>query len=85
MSSLLYISDAVLHPLHLEYPDWCTDFYDIDIVQAAVSKKTSVRPGGGSKERWYWPSTSTPSRAWAMSSVKMQGGVGNHWSEFSKT
>ena len=36
---LLYISDAVLHPLHLEYPDWQTDFYDIDIAQAAASKK----------------------------------------------
>lgn len=36
---LLYISDTVLHPLHLEYPNWHTDFYDVDIAQAAASKK----------------------------------------------
>ena len=36
---LLYISDTVLHPLHLEYPDWQTDFYDFDAAEAASSKR----------------------------------------------
>jgi len=36
---LLYISDTVLHPLHLEYPDWQTDFFDLDVAQAAISKR----------------------------------------------
>jgi glyoxylase-like metal-dependent hydrolase (beta-lactamase superfamily II) len=36
---LLYISDTVLHPLHLEYPNWHTTVYDIDLAQAAASKR----------------------------------------------
>jgi len=35
---LLYISDTVLHPLHLEYPDW-TPIYDILPEEAAASKR----------------------------------------------
>lgn len=35
---LLYISDTVLHPLHLEHPDW-TPIYDIYPDQAAASKR----------------------------------------------
>ena len=34
---LLYISDTVLHPLHLEHPDW-TPIYDILPEKAAASK-----------------------------------------------
>ena len=36
---LLYISDTVLHSLHLEYPQWHTDVYDLDLEQAAASKR----------------------------------------------
>jgi glyoxylase-like metal-dependent hydrolase (beta-lactamase superfamily II) len=36
---LLYISDTVLHPLHLEHPDWLPDFaYMIEPEQYALSK-----------------------------------------------
>ena len=35
---LLYTSDAVLHPIHLERPEWETAFYDHDLEQAAESK-----------------------------------------------
>ena len=35
---LLYIGDTVLHPLHLEHPDWLP-VYDILPEQAAVSKR----------------------------------------------
>jgi len=35
---LLYIGDTVLHPLHLEHPDW-TPVYDILSEQAAASKR----------------------------------------------
>ncbi len=35
---LLYIGDAVLHPLHLEHPDWIP-IYDIMPEQAAASKR----------------------------------------------
>jgi glyoxylase-like metal-dependent hydrolase (beta-lactamase superfamily II) len=35
---LLYIGDTVLHPLHLEHPDW-TPVYDILPEQAAASKR----------------------------------------------
>ncbi len=35
---LLYISDTVLHPLHLEHPDW-TPIYDIYPDQAEASKR----------------------------------------------
>ncbi len=35
---LLYIGDAVLHPLHLEHPDW-TPIYDILPDKAAASKQ----------------------------------------------
>ncbi len=34
---LLYISDTVLHPIHLEYPDWYP-IYDLDREQAAATK-----------------------------------------------
>ncbi len=35
---LLYISDAALHPIHLEHPDW-HPIFDMDPVRAIVSKK----------------------------------------------
>jgi glyoxylase-like metal-dependent hydrolase (beta-lactamase superfamily II) len=35
---LLYVSDIVLHPLHLEHPDWIS-IYDILPKQAAASKR----------------------------------------------
>lgn len=35
---LLYIGDAVIHPLHLEHPDWLP-IYDIAPEQAALSKR----------------------------------------------
>lgn len=35
---LLYISDAALHPIHLEQPDWHTAF-DLDAEQALASKR----------------------------------------------
>jgi glyoxylase-like metal-dependent hydrolase (beta-lactamase superfamily II) len=35
---LLYISDAALHPIHLEHPSWHPT-YDIDPVQAVASKR----------------------------------------------
>ena len=35
---LLYISDTVYHPLHLEHPDW-VPIYDIIPQQAAASKR----------------------------------------------
>ena len=35
---LLYIGDTVLHPLHLEHPDW-TPIYDIMPEKAAASKR----------------------------------------------
>ena len=35
---LLYISDTVLYPLHLEHPDWLP-IYDIVPEKAAVSKR----------------------------------------------
>ncbi len=35
---LLYISDAALHPIHLEHPDW-HPIYDIDPVRALASKR----------------------------------------------
>ena len=35
---LLHISDVVLHPLHLEYPEWAPAF-DLSPEQAAVSKR----------------------------------------------
>ena len=35
---LLYISDAALHPMHLEHPEWCPVF-DIDPVAALESKR----------------------------------------------
>lgn len=36
---LLYTSDTVLHQLHLKYPEWQTDFYDLDLEQAAATKQ----------------------------------------------
>jgi glyoxylase-like metal-dependent hydrolase (beta-lactamase superfamily II) len=36
---LLYVADTVLHPIHLEHPEWHTDFYDHDLEQAAATKK----------------------------------------------
>jgi glyoxylase-like metal-dependent hydrolase (beta-lactamase superfamily II) len=36
---LLYTSDTVLHQIHLEQPDWHTDFYDHDLEQAAAAKQ----------------------------------------------
>ena len=36
---LLYISDTVLHPLHLTHPEWQTDYYDYDLDQADASKR----------------------------------------------
>lgn len=36
--SLLCVSDTVLHPLHLEQPDWCSVF-DVDPVQVAASRR----------------------------------------------
>jgi glyoxylase-like metal-dependent hydrolase (beta-lactamase superfamily II) len=38
VEQLLYIGDAVLHPLHLEHPDWIP-IYDIMPEQAAASKR----------------------------------------------
>lgn len=35
---LLYISDAALHPIHLEHPDW-HPLFDIDPVRAIASKR----------------------------------------------
>lgn len=35
---LLYLSDTVLHPLHLEYPSWQTS-YDMDVVISDVTKR----------------------------------------------
>ena len=35
---LLYISDAAMHPLHLEHPDW-TPIYDIAPGQAQISRR----------------------------------------------
>jgi glyoxylase-like metal-dependent hydrolase (beta-lactamase superfamily II) len=35
---LLYISDAALHPLHLEHPDWSTAF-DLEREQALASRR----------------------------------------------
>lgn len=35
---LLYISDAALHPIHLEYPAWHPT-YDVDPVRAVASKR----------------------------------------------
>jgi glyoxylase-like metal-dependent hydrolase (beta-lactamase superfamily II) len=35
---LLYISDAALHPIHLEHPDWHPT-YDVDPVRAVASKR----------------------------------------------
>jgi glyoxylase-like metal-dependent hydrolase (beta-lactamase superfamily II) len=35
---LLYISDTVFHPLHLEHPDW-VPIYDIVPEHAAASKR----------------------------------------------
>lgn len=37
--SLLYLSDTVLHPLHLEYPSWQTS-YDMDAALADASKRS---------------------------------------------
>jgi glyoxylase-like metal-dependent hydrolase (beta-lactamase superfamily II) len=36
--NLLYVSDTVLHFVHLERPDWCSVF-DVDPVQVAVSRR----------------------------------------------
>jgi len=36
---LLYTSDTVLHPIHLEHSGWHTDFYDHDLEQAAATKQ----------------------------------------------
>jgi glyoxylase-like metal-dependent hydrolase (beta-lactamase superfamily II) len=36
-AELLYISDAALHPLHLEHPDWGMSF-DLDRAQALHSR-----------------------------------------------
>ena len=36
--NLLCLSDAVLHPVHLERPDWCSVF-DVDPVQVAASRR----------------------------------------------
>jgi glyoxylase-like metal-dependent hydrolase (beta-lactamase superfamily II) len=35
---LFYISDAALHPIHLEHPDW-HPIYDLDPQEALISKK----------------------------------------------
>lgn len=35
---LLYISDAALHPIHLEQPDWYP-VYDLDPARAMLSKR----------------------------------------------
>jgi glyoxylase-like metal-dependent hydrolase (beta-lactamase superfamily II) len=35
---LLHVSDAVLHPLHLKYPEW-TPVFDVSPEQAAASKR----------------------------------------------
>lgn len=35
---LLHVSDAVLYPLHLEYPEW-TPVFDVSPEQAAISKR----------------------------------------------
>jgi glyoxylase-like metal-dependent hydrolase (beta-lactamase superfamily II) len=35
---LLHVSDVVLHPLHLEYPEW-TPVFDVAPAQAAASKR----------------------------------------------
>jgi glyoxylase-like metal-dependent hydrolase (beta-lactamase superfamily II) len=36
---LLYISDTVLHPIHLEHPEWHTDVYDHDLERSAAAKR----------------------------------------------
>ena len=38
---LLYIADTVLHPLHLEHPDWCS-IYDIAPERARASTSEST-------------------------------------------
>lgn len=38
---LLYISDTVLHPIHLEQPTWQTSF-DMDQAEAALSKRRII-------------------------------------------
>ena len=35
---LLYISDAALHPIHLEQPDW-SPLYDLEPEQALISRR----------------------------------------------
>jgi glyoxylase-like metal-dependent hydrolase (beta-lactamase superfamily II) len=37
--ALLYVSDTVLHPIHLEHPEWHTDVYDHDLEQADAAKR----------------------------------------------
>jgi glyoxylase-like metal-dependent hydrolase (beta-lactamase superfamily II) len=45
---LHFISDAVLHPIHLEEPDWETD-YDMDPVQAAAAKRAVFGRASGER------------------------------------
>jgi glyoxylase-like metal-dependent hydrolase (beta-lactamase superfamily II) len=39
--SLLYASDVIIHPLHVEYPDWSPSF-ETDRVMAALSRKKII-------------------------------------------
>jgi glyoxylase-like metal-dependent hydrolase (beta-lactamase superfamily II) len=36
---LIYASDAALHQIHLEHPEWLTNFHDRDLEQAASTRR----------------------------------------------
>jgi glyoxylase-like metal-dependent hydrolase (beta-lactamase superfamily II) len=72
---LLHVSDAVLYPLHLEFPEW-TPVFDMLPAQASASKRR-IFDLAAEENDWSSPTISLPSPTWGMSAKKVRDGTGN--------
>jgi hypothetical protein len=80
---LLYISDAALHPIHLEHPDW-HPVWDFEPSQAIATKRRLFDRGRRSTNRSCLHSTFLLSPASATSRSRVEDGGGNHSQEANR-
>ena len=71
---LLYTGDTVLHPLHLEHPDW-VPVYDI-LPEPAAASKQRIFDLAAASGSWVSGQHFPPSPTWATSSSERSAGNG---------
>ncbi len=57
--SLLYLSDLVIHPVHVEHPDWCPSF-ETNRAAAAASRRKAIQGAFKLNQRVHAPHVESP-------------------------